>query len=401
MKRMPNRWSADAVLWIVLFLLPLLLLLLMPLRGQLNETEEENRSLQKFPQLTAEGLLSGDFQDDLEQAVSDQALLSGAIKALVQDGRNSAYRLARNALYLVNPSLRTHYEPISEGYYHYNGDAARIVERPTEDEGDAARLSAFAAPYNALTGVKRYLYFIENARVIDFDNAQTCGRVYHQVRAALKTDGADVFAVRDYADYCARFYQTDHHWNQSGAYEGYCAIVRMLLGEGEAPVPIDETIELEQVFNGAYARQTHELCATERFAVSSYTLPKHTVLINGKRGTYGHMSAYLRGRAPNDALRNHYAYCFGGDYALIEYQFNAPDKGNLLLVASSYSNPINALLASHYNKTFVVDTRYYQAYAGAPFDPAAFVRDNDIDTVLLLGDVNMFMKNEQAEEAAK
>ena len=62
----------------------------------------------------------------------------------------------------------------------------------------------------------------------------------------------------------------------------------------------------------------------------------------------------------------------------------------LLIVASSYSNPINALIAAGYDRTFVIDLRYYEAYANHPFDTAEYCKENDIHKILLLGDVNLF-----------
>ena len=82
--------------------------------------------------------------------------------------------------------------------------------------------------------------------------------------------------------------------------------------------------------------------------------------------------------------------CFGGDFGQIIYDFGTEGKGKLLLVASSYSNPINALIAAGYDQTYVVDLRYYQEWAGKPFDPVSYCEENGIGTVLLLGDVNLF-----------
>ena len=97
-------------------------------------------------------------------------------------------------------------------------------------------------------------------------------------------------------------------------------------------------------------------------------------------------------------MTNHYGNCFGGDFGEIVYDFGTEGKGNLLMVASSYSNPINALIASGYDKTYVIDLRYYEVWAGEPFDPAAYCEKYGIDTVLLLGDVRLFYAAETAEE---
>ena len=64
---------------------------------------------------------------------------------------------------------------------------------------------------------------------------------------------------------------------------------------------------------------------------------------------------------------------------------------------TSATNPVNALIASHFDQTRVIDLRYYEEYAGHPFDPAAYVQENGIDTVLFLGDVKLFLPDPETE----
>ena len=119
--------------------------------------------------------------------------------------------------------------------------------------------------------------------------------------------------------------------------------------------------------------------------------------LNGKRGTYGRLKAYLSGRFSSDPLTNHYAACYGGDYGEIIYDFGTEGKGNLLLIASSYSNPINALIASHFDRTCVIDLRYYESYAGHPFDASGYIQEHPVDTVLYLGDIRLFLGGSDPE----
>lgn len=170
-----------------------------------------------------------------------------------------------------------------------------------------------------------------------------------------------------------------------------------LLRPQDPLIPPGERMEIDAVFNGSYARMSKSLRADEKFVVRSFDVPKHAVTVNGKRGSYGRVSAYMKGRYAAEPLTNHYANCYGGDYGEIVYDFGSGGKGRLLLVASSYSNPINALIASHFDQTFVIDLRYYEAYAGQPFDAAQYAAEHGVDTVLLLGDIRLFLSDEPAE----
>ncbi len=410
MKQRAHTAGKRAAQWalIALFAVPVLLAAGIALRGERTESVSENRTLTRFPAFTLPGFGDGSYQESLEAALGDQLLLSGSVKAGVQDARNTVAGLQRDLLYAVRPSLKGNYVPIKDGYCHYADETNRIVEVPQDYVDRQAHLEQLAASFRGLGDVRLCLYFIENSRVVNFDRPGAEDGPLARVIEAFQPDAWDVFRVPDWETYKAYFYQTDHHWNQQGADLGYQAVCRLLhpedceaqlLAPAEVITPADGDGH-PVIFQGSYARETHLLCADEPFTVWRYDLPKYQTVIQGKRKAYGNRSLYERGKKiPADELRNHYAYCFGGDYALIEYDFGEQGRGNLLLVASSYSNPINALIAAGYDHTYVVDLRYWENWAGAPFDPAAFCAEHDVKDVLLLGDVNLFFVDGPEKEA--
>ena len=385
---MKKRGQTGTIVFLILFALSVCVFLYGTVFGGKEISELENRTLTEFPALTAEACLSGAFQDSLEEALGDHLTGSETIRAAVRDGQAAVLRTEHSLLYALNPALESGYTQAAEGYYFYRGDNARIVERPAENPEGEARMRALAEQVNALDGVRVFLYFIQNSRSVDFDRPEENTAVYDRVASAFRTDGCAAFAFTDYEDYCRWFYQTDHHWNNRGSYRGYCEIAG-LLGKGE-PLAAGEEVEFPFVFNGSYARQTRQLCADEPFRVYRFEIPDHTVTLNGKRGKYGRLDAYLKGRYETEPLTNHYSNCYGGEYGEIIYEFGTAGKGTLLIIANSYSNPINALIASHFDRTVVVDPRYWEDWTGEPFDPAVCVERSGADTVLLLGDIQLF-----------
>lgn len=406
-----GRWKQWIL--IALFSLPVLMVPAGLLRGQQQVSETENRTLSQYPAFSVSAFLEVEVQDDksrvgkfqgaLEKALGDQLLFSGDIKEWMQDGHLALQKVQKQLLYAVQPGLKDGYTQIAEGYYHYSGEENRIVEKPRDYREHQEHLDAMARQFRSIPDVRLCLYFIENSRVIDFDHPEKEDEVLTRVLEAFRPDASDVFRVSGYEAYKENFYQTDHHWNYKGSYAGYQAILRMLHPDNWETMLAEpeETIELPVVFQGSYARQTHLLCADEHFTFQTFSLPACRTVIQGKKGSYGHLSLYQRGKYPTDSLRNHYAYCFGGDYGQIEYDFGDEGRGSLLLVASSYSNPINALIASTYDHTWVVDLRYYEGWAGKPFDPAAFCAEHGIRDVLLLGDAQFFFVDEAEKEAAE
>ncbi len=377
---------------IAMFAVPVLLEPAGLLRGPQLVSKTENRTLTQYPELSIQSFLDGTFQNTLEDALGDQMMFSDEIKETAQDGHLAIQSLQKKLLYAAQPELKDGYTQIVDGYYHYNAEENRIVEKAQDYSDGQEHLEKMAQQFQEIPGTRLCLYFIENSRVIDFDHPGKPDEVYTRVTEAFQPDAADVFRISGYDEYKKYFYQTDHHWNYLGAYKGYQAICRMLHpgNEEKAQIQPTETIELPVIFQGSYARQTHLLCADEKFTFQVFDLPEYRTVIQGKQGTYGHMSLYLKGKYPADSLRNHYAYCFGGDYGQIEYVFGDQGRGNLLLVASSYSNPINALIAAGYDHTWVVDLRYYASWAGEEFQPESFCREHEIQDILLLGDANFF-----------
>lgn len=379
--------------------LPVLLMLIVPFRGQLAVSDKENRSLAQFPALTLQGFLTGDFQDQLESALGDQYPFGDAIKSGLVALKDAIYKEESKLLHSLFPAAGMSYAEIANGYYHFAGDEGCIVEMPWAQSRYADAVKEQAESFADVTA-PTYLYFIRNSRAHDFtkDEAHNAA-VYQAICDAYQPDGAACFSAADYEDYTNLFYASDHHWNHRGADRGYREIIALLLGEGEETIPVKEEISFPVAFNGSYARQSGRMTGEDSFTVYTYDVKKAITRLNGKNGTYGHQALYEKGRFPTDELRNHYAYYYGGDYGEIIIQTRKTEKQNLLILADSYSNPINGLIASHFNNTHILDLRYYERDLGAAFDLNAYIAQNEIDMLLLLGDVTFFAGMQDGGEA--
>lgn len=370
--------------------LPIMLLIGIFIRGQKDISERENRALSSFPVFSVSSFTSGEYQSTLENALGDQYPYGDEIKGMVLTAQSSISSLEGNLLRQVFSVSNNVYEEIAPGYYHFAKDDHRIVEKPWAVGTDIERLKGNAVSFNALTGVKKYLYFIRNSRSQDFSKTDAENdRIYQMVCEAYQPDKSACFAAADYEEFCRLFYQTDHHWNHIGADRGYREIMQLFGLEDECLSPDREWV-FDVVFNGSYARKTKKLCADEKFAAFVYPISRMKISLNGKKGQYGHASLYEKNKFPTDELRNHYAYYYGGDYGEILIDNGHEKKRNLLIMADSYSNPINMLIASHFDQTCVIDLRYYEQDMGMSFDLASYVQEHHIDTVLMLGDIALF-----------
>ena len=384
----PGRFASILLLAGCAF--PVLLMLILPFRGQLDASETENRSLTHFPALTLGKFSSGEFQKRLEEALSDQYPFGETLKGALVACQDRIYRAESNLLHILFPASVDTYSEIANGYYCYAGDEERIVEKAWPPEKYEAPTLAQAELLRT-DAVPTYLYFIRNSRAQDFTRSdEENDEVFRFICNAYRPDGAACFSAADYEEYTGLFYASDHHWNNAGSDRGYREIIHLLLGEDEATIPIQEEKSYPVSFHGSYARQSGRMVGEDSFRVYTYDVPRFITLLNGKDGVYGHQALYEKGRYPTDELRNHYAYYYGGDYGEIIIRTKNTEKQNLLILADSYSNPLNTLIASHFNNTFILDLRYYERDMGETLNLDEYIRANEIDKILLLGDVTFF-----------
>ena len=172
------------------------------------------------------------------------------------------------------------------------------------------------------------------------------------------------YEIPDFAAFSEYFYRTDHHWNYLGSYRAY----REAAGTG-----LD-------IFS-------------EPFTVYRFAYPEMTVTRNGEpAGDYGRQDA-----VPGELTLSYGAF-YGGDDGEIIFDTGRTDRGNLLVIGESYDNAILKLLASHFDRTYSVDLRYYRNYMGSDFSLSDYLRRNNITKVLLIGNVDYYISPDFALE---
>ena len=79
---------------------------------------------------------------------------------------------------------------------------------------------------------------------------------------------------------------------------------------------------------------------------------------------------------------------YGDDWAKVVYDFNQPEKENLLILGTSFTNSVNELLASHYNKTHVLDFRHYRKQYGERINAQKYMEENNISKMVIIGNIS-------------
>lgn len=385
------------------------------IRGQEEESITENRALAKFPKFSFGDFFSGKFQDDLEASLSDQMLFGQAIKDNMtasksetvsgwqtkivanlgtddktenngqsngnneQDGKpvEEKPKEVRNIKYI----------PIGGGNVCHYGDSKYMVFKSYKlSDTNKQKIDKFAKQYEKhFKETDNYFYFVNTSKAIDFNTVdETENPFLTYIKQAMPNFKCDGLKISSYEEYMNYFYETDHHWNYKGSYQGYKDVINLLSPGEEVLEPI-ETKTFDVYYYGSNARTVSVYTNKEKFTVYDFKFPDFTVRVNGVKWVdYGNRTMYYNKQYSTQKGYNHYGAFYGGDHAEIVFDFKQPEKENLLVIAPSYSNPINKLVASHFNKTYYIDLRHYKNQYGKKFDPESYCKKNGIDKVLVL-----------------
>lgn len=378
------------------------------IRGQEEESVIENRKLAKFPSFNFQTFMNGEYQDNLEKSLADQMVAGQIIKNNMtttkaemvsnlqskiissidnktenvanenKDGANEVTEEKKKEVRNIK------YIPISNNVYHY-GDSEYMVFKYRNVKNYTDKIDQMAKVYNKrFADVDCYFYMVTNSKAINFNTVDETENEFltyvKETFTNFKCDGLKIDSYEQYMDY---FYETDHHWNYKGSYKGYTDIVNLLL-PGEEVLKPTGTTTFDVYYYGSNARTTSIYTNKEKFTVYDFKLPKYQSYINGSMARYDNKSMYYDDQYSTEKGYNHYRAFYGGDYAEVAYDYFQPEKENLLVIAPSYSNAINPLLASHFNKTYYIDLRHYENEYGKDFNPEQYCKEHNIDKFLLL-----------------
>lgn len=348
----------------------------------------ENRYAEQIAPFTLHGFADGSFQESVENALPDQVLLSQTFK--------KAYNLySSNMLKLLSGPVLNHlpdkYVALGDKLL-FGGE--NIMFWPYSLDDRVAALDAKAADYNAaftaLPDTDFYLYFIEKDTDINFETGERLNAfAYLTGQLNLPAAHTGCFHIESFEQFDNWFFNTDHHWNAAGALEGYRQVLAMLK-PGETPLsPVGE-VTLSGKLTGSKA--TGVLSAfSEEMRVFRYNYPPMSVCINGQSAAdYGNQAQYLAGAGGKPS----YGGFYGGDDGEIIFDTGTQDRGSLLILGESFDNAILKLIASHYDRTYSVDLRYYRPHTGMDFDLKTYLEAHAIDTVLLIGNIDYYVMNE-------
>ena len=299
-------------------------------------SDNENRMLQTAPELNGERVLSGKFQDELNEYITDQFPARDTWTAL-----GSRIKMASGMKDIGGAYIG------SDGYY---------FEMITEDSVDkASYLQNLALVKNFAErnpGVKTSLLLVPaTGSVLSHKlpanaNSYDAAAMLAMAKDALPNINVpDVYGALKAHDSEYIYYRTDHHWTTMGARIAYdCLMNGKGAYKGEAELFSD-------YFLGTTYSKTLD---SKALADEVYTVPVSTGL---KVNADGMDIPFYYKDAANE--KDKYKVFFGGNYGQVTIRGGAENGKTLLVVKDSFANSLVPFLTADYENIIMLDLRYY------------------------------------------
>lgn len=368
-----------------------------------ERSENENRSLAKFPSLVNEAKLKkaenfGDFlgaikwdyiterkeasfMDDFETYFADH--LVG--RDLWVEGANTISKLTGkqeiNGVYTVDNQMIQAFkeydeEEAAKSIAAMNKFAERFPEKqmsfmlvPTAQELFKDKLPSYA-------GLLSEKDFID--------------KCYSQLEGIAPIDALSYLSEHK-NEYL--YYRTDHHWTSLGAYYAYCAAAKTL-GYGAYGLNSFNVETVSSDFRGTLYSKTLD-SSVPADSMDYYTLangePKVTLksINNGKETVYD--SLYVRDYLN---VKDKYSSFTGENAPVVEITTDVDNGKKLLVVKDSYAHSLVPFLSKHYSKITMIDMRYVNTGLDS------VINLDEYEQVLFMQNVITFTENSYLKKLA-
>lgn len=310
----------------------------------------ENRYLTQKPELNMDDILSGRFETQAEEYLSDQIAgreLWVKIKSMTEKSLGIA---DINGVYLCSDGrvVERHTEKdFSWGQYNRNIDETLRLEEACEAAGTyfhvmlvptAAEIYEDVLPENALR----------------FDEDRAFGIAERVFGEKLIDTREALVSARSEGDV---FFRTDHHWTGRGAYAAYVRFAEAAQISGKETAMSYENLEktvLTEDFKGTlYSKVLLENLGSDTIeTLSSAADAGYKLFIEDREAD----SIFFMDKLEE---KDKYAVFFGGNYAKTDLMLYGEGE-KLLIVKDSFANSFVPYLLDDFSKITMVDTRFYR-----------------------------------------
>lgn len=317
-------------------------------------SQNENRVLEELPKFSFFSLKSGDFTKKFEAYCKDQFIFKDT---LVGARSKLDYALGKREFNNV-----------------YIGSDKNYYEKYIYDE---KKVDKFIKYVNDIDVKDKYIAICPDKGEV-YSERLPKGAAFSDERVVLDRYKNEIGAtyidlyklMMDHKDEYI-FYKSDHHWRE-GAYLAYKELTKTM--------GLEEIKDIEKVTCDNFRGSLDSKSSYYNSAVDEilFYLPKNYDEIKVK-GDDKEINVLDKDEFKN---KDKYKALFSGNYGLVEIEGNPSSDKTLLIVKDSFANAVASLLTNEYKTIYMVDKRFFNQKIND------FIKENDIDTCLVLGSVN-------------
>jgi hypothetical protein len=202
------------------------------------------------------------------------------------------------------------------------------------------------------------------------------------------------YIIKDFQDYMDTGYKTDFHVNYIGSYRIYQDLYQMISEDLELSPMLQpvKTLDFDdmRMIGDLFEQETLDEVdlpyeATDAFIAYKFELGSYKSFVDDKEMVIGLEEEYEAGEIEHDPRFGHQFAYYGGQTGVVRFEFDHPDKPNLLIISDSQGRPSRKLLAYHFNKTIYLDDIQSRI-----LDLDQIIKENNIGVVIFMGQISMF-----------
>lgn len=346
----------------------------------------ENRYLAETPELSWDNILSGKFQDGLEDYLRDQVCFrdgwitvkTGIQKACGDTDIGGAY-VGKDGYDFekITP------EDVDEKQVDRNIKAVEDYFMTASETIDKQKLSFLLVPTSGLVMQEK---LPKNARL--FDQAKYIDQVQKAMKDYNFVDVRDTLMDHN-EEYI--YYKTDHHWTSAGACLAYDVWSEHTGGEAEKKDELAENVVSDKFRGSLYSKILDADSAYDE--IWTYGLQKDDAFGSKDCIVTIDEKQQLDSIYDDEKLqeKDKYAYFLGGNYGQVHIQNQkaaSKAKGkNILIIKDSFANSFVPFVTQDYENIYMVDLRYYNG------DMKSYLQEHNITDVLVLYNISNFISD--------
>ena len=408
-------------------LMPLITLFILTLsgaialrRGEQDDLHKfENRMENSFPDWYFESWKEGKYQEQFTEALSDRLPCSVKTKIWHFHWRNPLLLSLQKKVYSFSDyyvNFRNNQFLYGDsGHLYLMNDTYSLANDPNNSISEWAE--CIQSAMKSHSNIPLFLYYVSSEKDVRLDNGYREPN-FQAITSIIpiQQSHASYLYIKDFEQYRRFFYQTDHHWQCFGSYQGYQDVFKLLgldsqgeslacpvePSEGIIGMPDEDPPSLSfGVHSVLVSRKHHESKARDtgtenlfsgKIYMYCFDYAPIQIFKDGEAVQVGNEDLVLCNQDPAFENSLRYSTIYGDDFGELVFETQRKDRPNILVIGDSYDNAILKLLAGHFHHIYSVDLRHYSEQKGKSFRMSEYIKENDVNQVLIIGSWIMFHK---------